>query len=122
MRRITVVRYLPGWSNQTPAAVRAKLFELTRRELEPPSGSIIWSEMQKWTIEAQIEFSEGPPVRMLTDGNHTCLVEETAQPWFFRISPEEYICGFGSNYPVRPAYEPSCKLRGLGIYRHDPAR
>ena len=94
IRRITVIRYVAGWDAQTQEVVRRKLFELTRRELEPPMSQILWSEMTTWSIQATMEFSEGSIVQILTDGSHTCVIDEAGKPWFFRISPAEFQCGF----------------------------
>jgi hypothetical protein len=119
IRRITVVRYIAGRGAVAPEVVRRILFELTRRELEYPTSTIMWSEMNTWTIEATVEFSEGPAVRILTDGVHTCLIDEAGNPWYFRISPAEFQCGFeipGSTVrnESRNSY---CQARGLGVYR-----
>jgi hypothetical protein len=85
MRRITVIRFLPGWDAQTPYSVRTKLVELMRRRLDAPMGQIGWDEYNIWTIEASIEFSDGPGVRILTDGGHICLIDDQGEPWFFRM-------------------------------------
>jgi len=118
MHSITAVRYVGGETTET---VRTKLFELTRRELESPAADIMWSEGNGWSIEATIEFSSGPSLRIFTDGSHNCLLDEAGQPWFFRISPAEFECGFllpGSTIR-RGAATPSCKARGLGVYLQD---
>ena len=94
LRRIVVIRYSATASGLTPERVRMALFELSRREIETPTGFINWSEMNTWSIDAQIEFSNGPKMRMLTDGSHTCLIDEAGRPWFFRISPVEYLSGY----------------------------
>ncbi len=73
------------------------------------------------TIEARIDFSEGPSLRLFTDGSHTCLVDEAGQPWFFRISADEFECGFkmpGSTIG-RHVGASVCKARGLGSYLTD---
>jgi hypothetical protein len=118
VRSITVTRYFDARD-----IVRVMLLELTRRELEQPTGAIDWDEGNNWGIEATIEFSQGPNWRLFTDGSHTCLVDEAGQPWFFRISPAEFWCGFlwppGSTNQFATA-TPSCKARGLGIYLRDP--
>ena len=53
-----------------------------------------------------MEFSRAPMMRILTDGSHTCVIDETGKLWFFRISPAEFVCGFGkpgSTVPRRPS-------------------
>jgi len=121
IRRIAVVKYVSGWDAQTPEVVRRKLFELTRRELESPMSQIGWSEMTTWTIQATMEFSEGPMVQILTDGSHTCVIDEAGKPWFFRISPAEFQCGFEipGGTARNDARNPYCQARGLGVYFRD---
>jgi len=121
IKRITVVRYIAGWDAQTPDVVRRKLFELTRRELEPPTGQIIWSETNAWTIEATVEFSKGPMMRILTDGSHTCLIDEAGKPWFFRISPAEFVCGYET--PEKALHHDTtnwCRFRDFGVMGQPP--
>ena len=86
LRRITVVRWVPGLNARTGTMVRATLFELARRRRpETLATAINWQEITIWTIEAKLEFSEGPSLRMFTDGPHVCIVDEAGEPWFFRM-------------------------------------
>jgi len=121
MERMIVIRYIPGRLAQTEDVVRRHLFELNRRQLEDPFGEIMWSEGALFTIDAVIQFSEGPTVRLLTDGSHSCLIDEAGRPWFFRISPAEFQCGFakldsGNKIAAPDSY---CQKRGLGAYLQD---
>ena len=72
---------------QTPEIVRDKLFDLTRRRIESPTDQILWSEMTRWTIEATLEFADGPIVRMFADGGHTYLIDEGGKQRFFESLP-----------------------------------
>ena len=118
IKRVVVIRYIPGDGHMLLSDVRAALLELTRRELEPP-GDMIWSEMTTWTIDGSIEFSDGGSIRMLTDGWHTCLIDATGHTLFFRISPNEYNCGFPSGILFGRDAETYCRSRGLGTFHSD---
>ncbi len=93
-RRIVVAGYSTRAGYETPEDIRTKLFELSRREIESPMGSIMWAEWNQWSIDARLEFASGPPIRILTDGSHTCLIDQSGRKWFFRISPVEFVCGY----------------------------
>lgn len=86
LRRIKVVRWVPGLNTRTGAMVRATLLELAHhRRPEALAGAITWQEPTIWTIEAKLEFSEDPSLPMFADGPHVCIVDEAGAPWFFRM-------------------------------------
>jgi hypothetical protein len=84
--RINVLRYIGGVSKDT---VKAKLLTLSGAKFEQPENAILWSEPNAWTIEAEIESSNGSRFRMLTDGSHLCLFDLNGTPWFSRTYPDK---------------------------------
>lgn len=81
--RFVVIRHT---NDMGPASSEARLGTLTYLDTGgSPATHLAWAEFTEWTVEARVEFRDGPPALVYTDGIHICVIDQAGQPWFYRL-------------------------------------
>ena len=82
---IRVVRYDP---KLTPSQIRDEVRKVWLGVFSFASASIMWSEGNRWNIQASVEYEDGKRTSLLMDGwVHVQVEDREGKYWFIRLSP-----------------------------------
>jgi hypothetical protein len=85
IKTIRVVRYSPAL---TPSQIRREVRKVWLGVFQHASSNNGWSEGNRWSIEASVEYEDGKRSSILMDGwIHVQVEDREGKYWFIRIQP-----------------------------------
>lgn len=87
---VKVIRVIRHDPRLTPLQIREEVQRVWRGSFRFASDSIMWSEGNRWNIQAAVEFEDGKRASLLMDGwIHVQVEDRAGKYWFVRLSPAQ---------------------------------